>query len=1036
MKKTLLILFLLPFFDLSAQVNFWENPRLIDEGKESPRADFVPYSDVNQLIEDNKFASPSVKSLNGTWKFSFAENVTTRIIDFYKENLDDSYWKPIQVPGSWETQGFGIPVYTNIPYIFPKNPPYLDNNDLPIGTYRTWFEVPESFDGKEIILYFGSISGAATLYVNEQRVGYSKAAKTPAEFNITRFLKKGKNLLAMQIFKWSDASYLEDQDFWRLAGIERDVMLIARPKVSLEDFFVTGDLDAAYKNGLLDVDVTLRNFDSQGSGKYTLNISLLDENKAVVVSKVLSVSSIQGKNTRKVSFKQSLNNPKKWSAEYPNLYTFCVELKDADGKIVELAGCKTGFRKMEFKNKQLLINGMPIIIRGVNMHEHHELYGHYVDEVTKLKDMQLLKLHNFNAVRTCHYPQHPEFYKLCDKYGIYVVDEANIEAHDLDGFDRTRHPSFIEAWKGQHLDRTIRMFERDKNHACVINWSLGNESDFGPNYEATYNWLKEHDKAKRPVQCDRAGEQPFTDMITPMYTPASGLARYANRTNINRPLILCEYAHSMGNSTGNFQEYWDTIMKYPVLQGGFIWDWVDQGLKKGDEHGRQYWIYGGDWGGHRWPNQENFCANGLINADRTVHPAIHEVKKVYQPVWIRPVDIEKGSIKLINYNLFTDLSEYDYQWKLIKNGKSVAQGQFSATGKPMTEKEVLIVLPDQKINGGEECFLEVSVLAREGKNLIPSGYVIANEQIPFPSNNYFTSVKPVSGTLTVDKTENDLNFSAGNVKGRISLKSGLLYDYSLNGQRLLTAAPVPNFWRAPLDNDFGFGMQKTSNIWRSVGNDRFLFNIDIRTKTTEGQEVVARYRLKYVDIPYQISYFIYNDGSVKVSGSMDLTGKKMPDLPRFGMKMEVPKSFENVEYYGRGPWENYSDRSRSSFIGQYSCKAEELQYDYIRPQENGYRTDVRWVIFSNEKAGIRFEGVGGPICFNARYNFEEDMDPGFTKKQQHTIDVDKRNTLAVNIDWKQMGVGGDNSWGARPLPQYRLTDDKFSYSYLIKPVSR
>ncbi|GHT71519.1 beta-galactosidase [Bacteroidia bacterium] len=1017
-----------------AQKNFWENSKFIDEGKEPARADFVPYAGVNQLVEDTKMASPYVKSLNGTWKFSFAENVATRIVDFYKESLDDSYWKSIQVPGSWETQGFGVPVYTNITYIFPKNPPYMDNKDLPVGTYRTWFEVPESFNGKEIILYFGSISGAATLYVNGQRVGYSKAAKTPAEFNITPFLKKGRNLLAMQVFKWSDASYLEDQDFWRLAGIERDVLLIARPKVSVEDFFVAGDLDSAYKNGILDADITIRNFDSGASGKYILNLSLLDGHNRPVISKILDINGIPGKSTQKVSFRQNLDNPKKWSAEYPDLYTFCIELKSADGKMVELAGCKTGFRKIEIKNKQFLINGMPIIIKGANMHEHHELYGHYVDDATKLKDITLLKQHNFNAIRTCHYPQNPEIYKLCDKYGIYVVNEANIEAHGLDGFDRNRHPSFIEDWKGQHLDRTIRMFERDKNHACVINWSLGNESDFGPNYEATYNWLKQHDKAKRPVQCERAGERPFTDMITPMYTPASGLARYANRQDITRPLILCEYAHSMGNSTGDFQEYWDTIMKYPVLQGGFIWDWVDQGLKAADEQGRKYWAYGGDLGGHRWTHDGNFCGNGLVNADRTVHPAIHEVKKVYQPVWIRATNIENGRIALCNYNLFTDLSEYDYRWELFKNGESVADGKFSITCKPLSEKEVILQLPEREINNGEEYFLEISVLTREGKNLIPAGYVIANEQLNFPANNYFAGIKQASGTLNIEKTETDLNFSAGIIKGRISLKDGLLYNYSYNGQKLLTSAPVPNFWRAPLDNDFGFNLQKTSNIWRHAGNDRELLNIDVKNKTAEGQEIVVQYRLKYVDIPYRISYFIYNDGSVKVNGSMDLTGKNMPDLPRFGMKMEIPAEFDNVEYYGRGPWENYSDRNRSAFVGKYSCKAGELKYDYMRPQENGYRTDVRWVSFSGENnIGIRFDGIEGPVCFNARYNYDEDMDPGFTKKQQHPIDVDKRDILAVNIDWKQMGVGGDNSWGARPLPQYRLTDDKFTYSYLIRP---
>lgn len=1036
MKQLLLFICLIPL-GLFAQNNFWEDPTLVDEGKEPGRADFVPYANMQQVIENKPQSSPYVKSLNGTWKFTFAEKVSERVTDFYRINLDETTWKAILVPGSWELQGFGIPVYSNSDYIFPVNPPYVDNEDLPIGTYRTWFEIPESYSDKEIILYFGSIAGAATIYVNEEKIGYSKASKTPAEFNITRFLKKGKNLLALQVFKWSDASYLEDQDFWRLSGIERDVTLIARPKVSIEDFFVVGDLDSNYKNGILDVDVKIRNFNNENSKDYKLTLSLLDFKGKNIFSKTLPVNPIDGKGMTEVTFKQPVSNPLKWSAEFPNLYTFCVELKNSEEQSVELSGCKVGFRKIEIKDKQFLINGKPIIIRGVNMHEHHEKYGHYVDDATKLKDIQLMKLFNLNALRTCHYPQNPEIYRLCDQYGIYVVDEANIEVHALDRFDRSRHPSFIPEWKGQHLDRTVRMFERDKNHTCVINWSLGNESDFGPNYEVTYNWLKEHDKAKRPVQCDRARELPFTDMITPMYTSAEWLSKYANRSDITRPLIMCEYAHAMGNSVGNFQVYWDTIMKYPVLQGGFIWDWVDQGLAATTTEGKKYWAYGGDLGGERWTHDENFCANGLINADRTPHPTLYEVKKVYQPVWIQAIDAAKGLIRLMNYNLFTDLNAYDYSWEVFKNGTSSGKGVFTATGAPMASKDIRLNLPAINIEAGDEAFLIIQVLSKNETDLVPKGHIIATEQLPFQANNYF--IKPSAGEdkLVIEKTESELRFSSASIQGSINLKDGLLHNYTQNGKKVLSAAPSPYFWRAPLDNDFGFRMQYGSNIWRTAGYDMELIHMDIKQQTAEGQEIVIQYKLKYLNIPYQIRYEIRNDGFVIIHASMDVSDKKLPDLPRFGMRFTLPDEYNQVNYYGRGPWENYSDRNTSSFIGRYSCLVDDLKFDYIRPQENGYRTDVREVSFTSEKGnGIELIGINGPICFNARHNLDEDLDPGLTKKQQHPADIHPRKIISVNIDWKQMGVGGDNSWGARPLPQYRLSESKFSYSYMIRPIGK
>jgi beta-galactosidase len=1030
MKRAIVIILLMNVLTAFSQTNFWENPTIVDEGKEPARAFFIPYNKVGVQESQN------IQLLNGTWKFNFAEKVADRPVDFYKTDLNTSEWSNIQVPGSWEMQGFGVPVYTNGTYIFPENPPFVDNNDLPIGTYRKTFAVDQKLAGKEIILHFGSIAGAATIYVNGERVGYSKVSKTPAEFNITPFLKSGENLLAVQVFKWSDASYLEDQDFWRLAGIERDVFLIGRPKVSIEDFFVVGDLDEAYKNGILSMDVDVRNFNTEVTKKHSVVVTLTDKQQKTVFSKTLTINPIEAKKTQSVSFSQKINNPEKWSAEYPNLYAVSIELKNAEGKTIEVAGCKTGFRKMEIKNKQLLINGKPIIIRGTNTHEHHEKYGRYVDYQTRLKDIQLMKQNNLNAIRTSHYPQDPALYELCDKYGMYIVDEANIEAHGLDGMPKDKHPSNIEEWKGQHLDRTIRMFERDKNHPCVITWSLGNESDFGANYEATYNWLKEHDKASRPIQCDRAHGNNFTDLMTPMYTSPERVEEYAKNPEKTKPFILCEYAHSMGNSTGNLQEYWDIFMKYPILQGGFIWDWVDQGLESHNFEGKKYWIYGGDLGGYRWTHDENFCDNGLINADRTIHPALNEVKKVYQPIWFKAVDIEKGFINFHNYNLFTDLNAYDYTWKLFENGNQIASNTFQVEGKPLAEKIVSLQLPTINFKQGSEFFLVIEACEQVATDLVEKGHAVASEQFAFPKNNFFVT-KPEKGELKISKTEKEMLFESGDVKGKINLKTGKIADYSYKGTRLITDALRPNFWRAPLDNDFGNNMNSRLNIWRAADNNMVTQSVEVKDQTSEGVVVVASYKFLGLNVFYSIKYAIQNDASIVVTSSLDLGNNELPELPRFGMKMELPVEFENVTYYGRGPWENYSDRNTSSFIGAYTNKVANMGFNYSRPQENGYRTDVRTVSFTDSKGnGLLVEGINAPVCFNARNNMDEDFDPGLTKKQQHPIDVHKRNELYVNIDYKQMGVGGNTSWGALPLEKYRLLEKKYEYSFVIKPVTK
>lgn len=1035
------------FFAISAAVtltasaagNRWENPSIVDEGKEAPRATFSTYPSTDEFIKG--IQSPFEMSLDGVWKFTFAERPADAIKDFYSDTVDTSGWGDITVPGNWEMMKYGVPVYTNTNMIFPNNPPFVDNNDLPVGTYRRSFTLPAAMDGKEIFLHFGSIAGAATIYVNGHEVGYSKASKTPAEFDITPYLRPGENILAVQIYKWSDASYLEDQDFWRLAGIERHTKLIARPKVSIDDFFIKSDLDKNYRNGLFSATVDVRNFSDRVSSGYRLQLQLLDADRHPVYSATKGLSTIKSGATVDVTFKTSVKTPLQWSAEKPNLYTAVISLIGPDGKTVETTGCMTGFRKVEIRDAQLLVNGKPVSIRGVNLHEHQEKTGHYLDQATRIKDFELWKRNNINAVRTSHYPQAPEFYDLADRYGIYVVDEANIEMHALDPLPAEKHPASMPEWRGQVLDRNIRMMQRDKNHPSVIIWSLGNESNFGENFAEAYRYIKKND-GTRPIQYERAGQNEYTDIYCPMYLSIDRSEKYAQRTDITRPLIQCEYQHAMGNSNGNMRDYWEVIMKYPSLQGGFIWDWVDQGIETFDEQGRKYWSYGGDLGGHRWTNDENFCINGIVNPDRTPHPAIHEVKKAYQPVGFSAVSLPDGKIAIENRNLFTDLNEYNFRWELIRNGKTVTAGSFTTDGLPLHTSEVTLPLPAVDTAAGDEYFLNLYAANPKEQPLLPAGHIVAIEQLAFDTNSYFNRPTPAAyGHLTVDtvtdrKNRRFLTFTSGAVSGSINLATGLLERYTDAGKTLISRPLKPDFWRAPIDNDFGFSMPTEQNIWRTAGDRTVLRHLSVNDLGDKGAEVKAELQIRDIDVPYTITYRIAQDASVEVTASMDLGSRELPEFPRFGMRTEMPLAMDSVIYYGRGPWENYSDRSWSANIGRYTSTVDDLNFEYIRPQENGYRTDVRYVTFTDgtRPGTVTFSGVGAPICFSARHNFTEDLDPGLTKKQMHTVDIDPRSTVSVNIDLAQSGIGGTDSWGTRTLPQYRLSDRAYSYTFRIAPA--
>jgi beta-galactosidase len=1019
--------------------NDWENPALFEWNKEAPHASFMLYQSQQDVITDEYNRSPFYQSLNGKWKFIYTDKYANRITDFYRTDLNTTQWNDITVPSNWEIQGFGIPIYTNITYPFPKNPPFV-GADNPVGTYRKTFTVPENWNDKEIILHFASITGCGFVYMNGQKVGMTKASKTAAEFNITKYVQKGTNHLAVQVFRWSDGSYMEDQDFWRLSGIERDVFLFAMPKLTVSDFFLKASLDEKYKNGLFSADIDLKQYNGNLSSTGTLTVALLDKNGNKIFTQrkdyALNTDSMQS-----IHFKGNIKSPLKWSAESPDLYD-CI-ITNTNGKgvgTVSYTGAKIGFRKVEIKEAQLLVNGMPVVVHGVNRHEHDDVNGHVPSKELMLKDIQLMKQYNINAVRCSHYPNDPLWYKLCDQYGLYLVDEANIESHGMGAefqswFDKSKHIAYLPEWAPAHLDRHKRMLERDKNHASVIIWSLGNECGNGPVFHDAYKWIKQRD-ASRPVQFEQAGEDWNTDIVCPMYPRVNDMTRYAADSTKKRPYIMCEYSHAMGNSNGNFKEYWDIINGSKHMQGGFIWDWVDQGYKQTDKSGNIFWAYGGDMGGYNLHNDENFCSNGLIAANRTIHPGLNEVKKIYQDICFTTKDISTGTVTVKNLFSFTNLDQYDFKWQLIRNGEKIKEENFQVTLAPHQQKDIALAIPMIKAVAGTEFYINIIATTKKATELVAAGYEIAAEQFK-SGGDYFAARDVTAATLRVQKDAEKLSFQSGNISGEINLRQGWVRSYRTKAGTQLNRFPEPYFWRAPTDNDFGNGMPASLGIWRSAHQNKKVKSIETGEQNSEGISVKVNYELTGIAVPYSIEYFIQNDGSIKVTAVMDMTGRELPELPRFGMRMQLPEMFDSLIYYARGPWENYSDRNTASFIGLYNDNVNN-QYcsGYIRPQESGYKTDARWFkLLDKNGNGFMIEGVQ-PICFSATHHSAESLDPGMTKKQQHPSDLRPDNNIHVQIDYKQRGVGGDDSWGALPHEQYRLLDKKYTYSYIIKLIDK
>ncbi len=1020
--------------------NDWENPGLFERNKEKARATFYPYSSIEKALENNVKSAQFVKCLNGNWKFNYVGKISERPLDFQNLDFDNSNWDDIPVPGNWEMYGYGFANYVNIDYPFKMNQPYIEDSYSPVGSYVTYFELPDSWGGREIYIQLGAVKSGYYIWLNGKQVGYSQDSKLPSEFNLTPYLVEGKNKLAVQVFQFTDGSYLEDQDFWRLSGIQRDIFLFARPKTFIRDFFVKASLNSDYSDGVFALDVELKNQNKKTAKNYTVEYKLFDCEGEVVISGKSKNLSISKNATTNFSFDATVDNVNKWSAEVPNLYKLAIALYDEDGSLVEATSANIGFRTSEIKNGQLLVNGQPILLKGVNRHEHDEYFGHVINKETMLKDIRMMKLHNVNAVRTCHYPNDPLWYDLCDQYGIYLYDEANIESHGY-GYEPENTLANKPEWKEAHLARTLNMVERDKNHPSVIVWSMGNEAGAGPNFVAAYKAIHERD-GSRPVHYERAEKQTsvterHTDIIADMYRGIESIKENWVGTDPERPFIWCEYAHAMGNSTGNFQEYWDLVESERQIQGGFIWDWVDQGLATTDEQGNKYWAYGGHLEPKGVYHDYNFCMNGIVNPDRTPHPGIYEVKKVYQNIGFKSTDIKKGSIVVKNKRFFTDLSDCIIKWELVANGSVLETGELVPGAiAPQNDKSFTLNFTKLDVNSGSEYFVNLYALNNTKKEFIPYGYVLASEQFKITDYNLAKEVPQTTEKIKLVEIGDEVIIDGINFVIKFSKVSGALISYEMNGKGMITSPMVPDFWRAPTDNDFGNEMQKRCTIWKNAVGESTLESISSSQVSDTKVTVNVSQSLPTVEGTINLDYVVYGNGQIDVDYSFKANKADLPEIPRIGMVLQLPKDIDNLTFYGRGPWENYIDRNTAAFVGVYNSKVADQYYAYARPQENGHKSDVRWLSLGNQSGmGLGIKANNETIGFNALHQPTSAFDPGEEKQLRTPLDVKSGDFVELHIDQKMMGVGGDNSWGAKPHKPYMFYADKeYKYSFSIVPL--
>ncbi len=1009
----------------------WENPMVIGVNKEPARTIFIPYADVESALENDghDFNSGYHKSLNGTWKFKWSKNPSERPQDFYRVNYDVSDWDDIEVPGTWQMQGHGMPIYRNA--VYPQeafmeklHPPLVPKEYNPVGSYKTTFTVPEDWDGRQTFIHFGGVKSGFYLWINGEKVGYSEGSMTPAEFNITPFLKKGENTLAAEVIRWTDGSWLEDQDMWRFSGIYRDVFLYSMSEVYIQDFFVKAPLDRDYQHGELEVEVEIRNNSNDHIDRQNVEVLVFDEDGKQIekLSGVTSEGLPAGTYNRAV-VRSTIKDVNKWTAETPYLYSIVIILKDKNGKTRQVAKSRTGFRTIEITDKMFMVNGKEVKLKGTNLHEHDPFKGRTVDMKWMEEDVKLMKQSNFNTIRMSHYPHHRIYYELADEYGLYVIDEANIESHGI-SFRNQILPGGDPYWQDAIIDRGRSMVEANKNHPSIVIWSLGNEAGYGENFKQMASYIRTLDP-DRPIHYQHMNY--IADMASYMYPPVSSVAQILNDPNINQPVILCEFVHSMGNSTGNLDEYVKLMKENRNFIGMYVWDWVDQGLYKEDENGRMFWAYGGDYG-HPY-NDGNFNFNGLVSPDRKPHPALEKVKYSYQYVDFGFGGLANKNIRIQNNYSDYNLSNFILNWSLSEDGIEIQSGSIKELDIPEGGvKWVNIPFSEPDLEAGREYYLNVSLHLKEDHNWAKAGFKMAWEQFKLPYSvpkAGLMSVSDIPG-LTFDDTGDKITISSRVFQAEVSKTSGLITSYVANGEALIETPLQPNFWRATTDNDRA-GWGDVLDPWKEAGK-----NTTVQKVSVDGNTISVSAKAPVGQTELNLDYTFLENGTVHVNYELIPLGSEIPEVvPKIGLQVQIPKELNTMTWFGRGPEENYSDRKVGINVGQYSGLINELWTDYGYPQENGNRTEIRWVAFTNDK-GNGFIAVADEFINVSAWPYTLDE----LEKATHINELPRHNFFTVNLDMAQQGVGGTNSWSpsARALTEYRLpTDDKYNYSFYLMP---
>ncbi|WIV11644.1 beta-galactosidase subunit alpha [Proteiniborus sp. MB09-C3] len=1004
-----------------------DNLEILHRNRLNSRAYFISYTDVDSALSFERRRAKGFKILNGMWKFQYFDSPEESPEGFYEKNFDVSSWADIRVPANWQLQGYGYPHYTDLIYPFPVDPPRVPSEN-PTGCYRRTFFIPDSWKGLQILIRFEGVDSGFHLWVNGKEVGYSQGSRMPSEFDITPYINAGENTLAVRVYQWTDGSYLEDQDMWWLSGIFRDVALIARNNIHIRDFFIKTDLDENYENGVLNIETVIENVNSRDEEGYKIEYILQDEN-ALVINETVADIDLAANSTNTIQAKLPVNQPNKWSAETPYLYDFLIILKDYEDKVLEVAPVKVGFRNIKVKDGNFLVNGVPIMLKGVNRHEVHPDLGRAVPFYAMEEDVVLMKKHNINAVRTAHYPNHPRFYDLCDEYGLYVIDEADLECHGFELMGDISEISVDPKWEKAYVDRIERMVERDKNHPSIIMWSLGNESGFGPNFKAMADWCHNRDSS-RLVHYEGDSDAEVADVVSTMYSNHGRMEEHGRKENMDKPHILCEYAHAMGNGPGGLKEYWDIFYKYKRLQGGFVWEWVDHGLRRYTEDGREYFAYGGDFGDE--PNNSNFCCDGLLMPDRTPTPGLLEYKKIIEPIKVEEIDLDKGKINVKNIYDFLSLDHVNLHWDIFGDGRKLQSGILNMRDvKPGDSKDITIPIDlNKKYKLKTDLWLNIQFVLAVDTIWADKGHVIAWEQFKLP-NNYSKKAVIVEkniSSLTVKEDNKFVDIKGYNFNFIFNKLKGQLLSWNYEGVNILKEGPRLNLWRAPIDNDMyvvkrwnekGIHMiqHRIDNVETEIENKEVTINVDTLVSPPNGDWAIG---CKY-------SYKICGSGEVSITVKGNPRGNLPESFPKIGLQMKLPDEMERVKWYGRGPGESYVDSKEANTFGIYSSTVDGLYTPYVYPQDNGNRTDVKWVALTDER-GMGFVTTGKEyLNFSAHYYTTEDIE-----KAKHLTDLRKRDFITLNIDYKHHGLGS-NSCGPVPQPQYSLKPCDFEFAMVLRP---